>query len=637
VALEPNWYNTDNGALVGYTADNKPVALLPISSRAYRMVDGTGKATLVTKEIAETLQPEGYVFYRALPNQKLKLSSLLRFGLRNAGQELATIGFFGLLVSLLGLATPILTALIFDNIIPARQAGLLWQIYLALVVVAISGAIFTLLRSIATLRLETRLENALQAALWDRLLKLPINFFRNYAVGDLAERVGGIETIRQLLTGTVITSLLSGLFSLTSLFLLFSYDGTLALVALLLTVINLLVILVFGWQQLRRERELATQHGYMSSLALQLLNGIAKLRVAGGESRAFARWAAGFGKQRQITLATRQAANRLQVFNGVWTILVTLALFATIGFMSSGKNLSTGSFLAFLVAFGQFQAALLGLSEVFTEILKILPLYDRSRPILESLPEVANDKRDPGELKGDIEVNQVSFRYSPNLPPVLKDISLRIKPGQFVAVVGASGSGKSSLLRLLLGFEQPESGSIYYDKQDLATLDVQAVRQQIGAVIQNGKLLPGTIFENIAGAAPYTMQEAWEAARLAGFAQDIESMPMGMHTVISESGSTLSGGQRQRLMIARALIGQPRLILFDEATSALDNQTQAIVSQSLEKMQVTRVVIAHRLSTIQKADCIYLLKDGRIAESGTYAELMENGKFFYELASRQIV
>jgi NHLM bacteriocin system ABC transporter ATP-binding protein len=635
VTLEQNWWRSDSGALLGFTLENVPVALVPSSKRSYDLIEpGAGRKVRITKEISDTLQPEAYVFYRSFGEKTLRLRDLIIFGLRSCKGDLVSIGGFGLMISLLALATPILTGLIFDAVIPAQQIGLLWQIFVALAIVAMVETIFTFARSVAILRLETKMENALQTALWDRLLKLPVPFFRQYSVGDLAERVSGVEAIRRTLTGSVLSSLLSAIFSVTGLILLFSYNAGLAAVAVGLALVNLGVLVGFSLWQLKREKELAETQGRMSSLVLQLLKGIAKLRVAGAEMRGLALWAIGFGKQRALTLQLRRTINWLVIFNSVWTIFATMVLFAVVGF-SVQSNFSTGSFLAFLVAFGQFQIALTGLSEVLNELLKIMPLYERFRPIIEAKPEESETKTDPGELKGGIEINQVTFRYSPEIPPVLNNISLRIKPGQFVAIVGASGSGKSTLLRLLLGFEKPEAGSVYFDNQDLANLDVQAVRRQTGTVLQNGKLIPGSIFENIVGSAPFTLQEAWAAARSAGFAKDIENMPMGIHTVIPEGGSTLSGGQRQRLMIARALVGQPRIIFFDEATSALDNQTQAIVSRSLEQMQVTRVVIAHRLSTIEKADYIYVLENGKVRESGTYTELIHNKDLFFDLVSRQ--
>jgi ATP-binding cassette subfamily C protein len=298
--------------------------------------------------------------------------------------------------------------------------------------------------------------------------------------------------------------------------------------------------------------------------------------------------------------------------------------------------MSTGVFVGFTAAFAQLMQACLGLAAALISVLSIAPLYDRARPILEGVPELDGQKSDPGELSGDIEVRHVTFRYRQDGPPILKDISFRIAPGQFVALVGASGSGKSTLCRLLLRFETPDLGSIFYDQRDLAHLDVQAVRQQIGVVLQNGRIRAGSIYSNLVGTSALTLEDAWEAARMAGLDTDIEAMPMGMQTVLGEGGGSLSGGQRQRLLIARALVRRPRIVFFDEATSALDNETQAIVSRSLDNLRATRVVIAHRLSTIEKADWIYVLDQGELVEQGPYQALLAKDGHFAALAKRQL-
>jgi ATP-binding cassette subfamily C protein len=368
---------------------------------------------------------------------------------------------------------------------------------------------------------------------------------------------------------------------------------------------------------------------------LQLLTGIAKLRVAGAERRAFAVWAGQYSVQKANAARAQSAANALAVFNSASGVLTSLVIFAAVAFLLKG-GVSTGEFVAFNTAFAQFLFASTGLTSAFTSILQAAPFYERAKPILQALPEVDTEKPDPGELRGRVEINHVSFRYDPDGPLVLDDVSLLAEPGEFVAIVGPSGAGKSSLLRLMLGFDEPEAGSVYYDLHDISELNVQAVRHQIGVVLQNGRLMMGTLFQNIAGASQLTMDQAWEAARMAGLDKDIEMMPMGMFTFLGEGTSAISGGQRQRLMIARAIASRPRILLFDEATSALDNRTQAIVSSSLEKLLATRIVIAHRLSTIMNADMIYVLVAGRIVQSGTYAELMGKEGPFRELAARQI-
>jgi ATP-binding cassette subfamily C protein len=474
-----------------------------------------------------------------------------------------------------------------------------------------------------------------QAAVWDRLLSLPATFFRRFSTGDLAVRALGINTIYQTITGPTVASVLSSLFSVFSFGLLFYYSVRLALTATLVMVAILGVTVAASYLQLRYQYRTTEILGKVSSLVLQLLGGIAKLRVAGAEVHAFAVWAERFSAQKVMATKAQSAANALVVFNSASGILASLAIFAAIALFSR-ESLSTAQFVAFNTAFAQVLFAFSGATGALITILQAAPYYKRGKPILRSLPEVDAGKLDPGELSGRIKLDHVSFRYSPDGPLVVDDVSLQIEPREFVAIVGPSGAGKSSLFRLLLGFETPEAGSIYYDNNDIAGLDVRSVRRQMGVVLQDGRPMSGSIFGNIVGSLPLTMDDAWEAARMVGLEEDIRAMPMGMFTMLSEDASTISGGQRQRLMIARAIVSKSRILLFDEATSALDNLTQAIVASSLENLRATRVVIAHRLSTIINADRIYVLQAGRITQSGTYADLMEREGPFQELASRQL-
>jgi ABC-type bacteriocin/lantibiotic exporter with double-glycine peptidase domain len=374
-------------------------------------------------------------------------------------------------------------------------------------------------------------------------------------------------------------------------------------------------------------------------MLLQFITGIAKLRVSGTERRAFVAWAREFSVLQQNTIKSRALTNVLISFQSVFPVAALALIFAyqqSFMSVSDTAQLTTGEFIAFLAAFLQFTGAALMLSSALVSGLSVVPTYERARPIFRTVPEVTDEKASPGKLTGAIEVGRVNFRYKPDMPFVLRDVSIRILPGQFVAIVGASGSGKSTLFRILLGFETPESGAVYYDRQDLSRLDVQAVRRQIGVVLQSSRPISGSIFNNIVGSAPLTIADAWEAARLAGIEEDIKQMPMGMHTYLADGGEGISGGQRQRLMIARAIVNRPRILLFDEATSALDNYTQTVVTRSLETLQATRIVIAHRLSTIMRADRIYVVNEGAVVDSGSYAELINKGGIFQDLAKRQV-
>ena len=646
VALRDRWWKRDNGPLLAFVdSDSRPVALVAGSgSHFYDVVDPTHNTRRpVTPAVAETLSSFAYMLYRPFPAQALKAWEVLKFGFRanQIGDGLSVLAT-GVLIGLLALFTPIATGIIFDAIIPSGERRMLLQITLALVVMTVGTALFQLTRGIAMLRIETKMGASVQAGVWDRLLTLPPSFFRDYLAGDLASRSLGIDAIRRLLTGATMSSLLGGVFSIFSFGLLFYYSASLALVATGLVFVAAAMTVIAGVRQVRLKRALLHLEGRIGGLVLQLITGMSKLRVAGAEARAFAVWAKEFTEQRRLAFKARAVENGLQVFNAAFPVVASMCIFGalalsiTVTSQGESGSLSTGSFLAFNAAFGQFVAASLQMSSVIVSLLHVVPMYERAKPILESVPEVDLAKASPGDLSGAIELSQVSFRYHADGPLVLDDISIQAKSGEFVAIVGPSGAGKSSVLRLLLGFEAPENGSVYYDGKDLATLDVQAVRRQTGVVLQNAQVLPGTIFENIVGSGLLTIDDAAEAAAMAGLAQDIERMPMGMHTVIIEGGGTLSGGQRQRLLIARAVVGKPRILLFDEATSALDNRTQAHVSASLAELHTTRVVVAHRLSTIVNADRIYVMDKGRVVQVGTYDELIDLDGLFAALARRQI-
>jgi ABC-type bacteriocin/lantibiotic exporter with double-glycine peptidase domain len=391
---------------------------------------------------------------------------------------------------------------------------------------------------------------------------------------------------------------------------------------------------------LRCYREILELKGRFFGLLVQLIHGVAKLRVAGAEERAFGQWARSYARLARLEYRQRVIRDNVHVANLALSTAGVVCLFALAAALvrteGAEGGLTIGVFLAFHVAFGTFIGAVAGLSNTITDVMAIAILRERVKPILEQPREVNERKGDPGPLAGAVQVEQVVFRYRTDGPLILDGIRLRAAAGEFVALVGPSGSGKSTLFRLLLGFEDPQSGKILYDGQDLAGLDMQAVRHQMGVVLQEGRINAGSLFENVVCGTQRTLKDAWEAARATGFAQEIEAMPMGMHTMVSEGGTNLSGGQRQRLLLTRALVHKPRLLLLDEATSALDNRTQAIVSRSLADLAVTRLVIAHRLSTVRPADRIYVLESGRIVQQGSFEELARQGGLFSRLMARQM-
>jgi ATP-binding cassette subfamily C protein len=643
VLLRDNWWQKDGGALVAYTReDNRPMALLPISVDRYEIFDPVDRTrTRIDAQIASTLNPVAYMFYRSLPNQAIQAWELLQFALKNRSRDLIAIVSASIAITLLGMLTPQATAILIDNAIPDSDRGLLLQVGLGLLVAALGVGLFQLAQGFAILRIETTGDASTQAAVWDRLLNLPVSFFRQYTTGDLLSRTSSISTIRRQLSGRTLISLISSFFALFYLGQLFFYNFHLALVALAVAIITITFTTISGMLLLRKVKPLLEVKGDIFGQVVQLINGISKLHIAGAQERAFAAWSKNYTRQVKLELSTQKVEDAVALFNTVMPILTSGILFWFTVYLlqkaqTSGEiGLSLGTFLAFNTAFISFTKGTTDLSNTVTEVLQVIPQWQRTKPILGTIPEVNAHKADPGKLIGRITVDRVTFRYRQDGALTLDDVTISAEPGEFIALVGGSGSGKSTLFRLLLGFETPETGTIYYDGQDLSGLDVEAVRRQLGVVLQNGQLTSASIFENVAGGSQITLDEAWSAAKMAGLADDIAAMPMEMHTVISEGSGNISGGQRQRLLIARALALKPRILLFDEATSALDNKTQAIVTESLNKLQVTRIAIAHRLSTIRNADHIYVLQAGRIVQQGSFRELAEQEGLFAHLMARQ--
>lgn len=638
IAFEDNWWTKDSGPIVAYY-NNKdsvtPVALIPNSPTEYNMYNPQSKKLkLVDKKLASKINHSGYTLYRPFPNKKLTLYDIFMFSMKQKTySDFLSILVIGAIVGALGMFTPIVTGMIFNNIIPGAEYNSLAYVTIFLISIAITGSIFEITRSVSTLRYEGKVDYMIQSAIWSRLLLLPVPFFKKYNSSDLSMRANSIITIRQMLTGAAMTTLLSSMFSIFQFGLLFYYDVKLALIAIVLTLIPAIVIFASAKIRLTLVRESTELGSKVANTMSQIISGISKFKIIGGEDRAFSLWSDKFYEQNDMDNKANTVLGKIGLFNSIYPIITTIVIFY---FVSKNRSMNIGTFLAFQAAFSSFMGSLLSLSSTIVSTMEVIPLYERARPILEAIPEVTENKINPGALSGNVKVSNISYKYSEDGPTVLKNLSLDIKEGEFVALVGGSGSGKSTLVRLLLGFDEPLTGTIYYDSQDIKNIDIQMARIQMGVVLQNGDIMPGDIFSNIIGPYNLTLEDAWAAARAAGLDKDIEDMPMGMNTFIAEGAGTISGGQKQRILIARAIVNKPKIIFFDEATSALDNATQSIVTDSLNSFDATKIVVAHRLSTIIKAEKIFVFDKGEIVEQGSYEELMKKDGLFAELAKRQI-
>lgn len=643
IILRGTWWKEENGHLLAFTKKDKtPVAILQSTSDSYTIKDlSTGLESRINNEIADTLEPIGYMFLSGFDGKMSSVRKVAGFAMKGIRKDVKVLVLAALAGSLIGLLVPVLSGMMYDDVIPTADRSLHLEVFGIMIMIGLITAGLHLAQGVLQLRVETRSSINLQAGVMDHMLRLPVTFYKKFSAGDLTNRVLSINAIRQIVSSTLMTAVLSGAFSFVNLILLFYYDSKLAWIGVGLGLIAVTFMVTIGCLKLKYDRQVSEYQGKIQGFLFEFLSGISKIRITGGERRVFALWADKFSKLKKLGFNSGSYQNFVETFNASYPLLTSIFFFSFLYYtvLNSDKTttmLTVGAFMAFITAFNQFLNDSLRLSMALITSLNVVTLYERVKPILEEETESAEQCVDPGELAGEIEMNSVSFRYNPDQPLVLNNVTFKIKPGEMVAFVGASGSGKSTIMRLLLGFERPEVGSIYFDGDSFDSMNKELVRRQIGVVLQNGSLMAGSIYQNIVGNSELTLDDAWEAAQMAGMEEDIKQMPMEMHTVVSEGAGTFSGGQRQRLMIARAIVHKPRLLFMDEATSALDNRTQNIVSESLDKLQATRIIIAHRLSTIKNADRIYVMDKGAIVETGTYDELMELDGLFSQLAKRQI-
>ena len=650
ITLEGDWWRHDLGPLVAETEAATPCAL--IRTGKHYMMHAGGVPRIVDKVLARTIAANAYSLYAPLPDGPLTGWRLLGFGLLGRRGDVMAVGFTLLLTGLFSLVTPIATGWLMNPIIPDAERDQVWVIGGLLTLLAIGMTATFLIDTLASLRMETSADNRVQAAIWIRLLNLRLPFFRRFTAGDLANRADGINAIRRMASqsfGTMASGASTAAFSLC---LLFYYEWR---VTLLVT----LACAVFGGAAYLVGRVVLTYNfeglevsGRLQGTILQLLDAVAKLRIAGAERPAFLKWLLIYRRSVELNLRQRILANRLLVARSGFGPLVTVLVLVILGihsgdlfsiFRSAAKPIvrtalmSTGDFVSFNVALGQLVAAAMSLTRAALLLATIRPYYRRVLPILEAPQETVGVGGRIDNLRGDLELRDVRFRYAPDAPLILSGLSMHIPPGKVVALVGPSGGGKSSIVRLLLGFDSPESGDIYIDGTDIRLLDQQELRRQCGVVLQNGRLLAGSIHDNVCAGLPFPPDKVAEALRIAGLEDTVKALPMGVHTNVADGGGAFSGGQRQRLLIARAVIRRPRVLIMDEATSALDNVTQREVVENLRELKCTQLVIAQRLSTIEGADLIHVIDGGRIVESGTYLELMQKKQLFAQLAVRQLL
>ena len=636
VELTEGWQYDAYGPMLGFFRESgNAVALLPNLFGTYWFSDpATGKMTMVTKKNAGLFELEAFCFYQSLPMKPLGIPDLILYMKRSiSNSDFLQIALATLLVTLVGTIEPKVYSLVTGKILMNKQASVLIGMMAFLVSAAFASQMLSMVRSLLMERINTKTSLAVEASVMMRILSLPVNFFRKYSSGELSSRAQSVNSLCNMLLDNFMSVGLTSLMSLIYIMQIFSFARVLVVPSIIIILSTVIIGIVASLMQIdisRRRMKIAAEE---SGMAFAMLNGIQKIRLSGSEKRVFARWAQKYSEDARLQYNPPLFIKLNSVLVTAISLIGTIILY----YLAVRYGVSVSDYVGFNAAYGMVMGAFSSLTSIALSIAGIRPVLEMAEPILKAEPEVAADKEMVTRVSGSIEVNHVSFRYEENTPYVLKDLSLKIKAGEYVAIVGRTGCGKSTLIRLLLGFEKPETGAVYYDRRDLESLDPRSLRKQIGVVIQNGQLFQGDIFSNITISAPQlTLADAWEAAETAGIAQDIRDMPMGMQTVISEGQGGVSGGQKQRLMIARAIAPKPRILIFDEATSALDNKTQKQVSDALDRLKSTRIVIAHRLSTIKNCDRILVMDQGAIIEEGTYNELIEKKGAFAELVARQM-
>ena len=637
VILESGWYKDAIGAMLGIRKDNGTVvALIPSGFSGYEYFDlESGKYIKVKKSNEDLFEDEAIAFYKPFPLKSLTIKDLIVYIAQVLSvSDYVAIALATLGVSLLGMLTPKINNILFSVVVTSGSVRLLIGIAIFAICLSLTSLIISSVKSLISARINTKLSISIEAATMMRLMSLPADFFKNYSSGELQERAGNISSLCDMLVSTILNTGLTSAFSLIYIYQIFVYAPGLVIPSLIITFITIIFFVVSALMQMKISVKQMELGGRESGMTYALISGVQKIKLAGAEKRAFARWANLYAERISYSYNPPAFLKLNPVISSAISLTGTLVMY----YMAVKTGVSVAEYYAFNTAYGMVSGAFMSLSSIALTFAQIKPILERVKPLLDAKPEISEGKQVITRLSGAIEMNNVSFRYNESMPNVIDNLSLKIRPGQYVAIVGKTGCGKSTLMRLLLGFEKADRGAIYYDGKDINSLDLKSLRRKIGSVMQNGKLLQGDIYSNITISAPWlTMDEAFEAAEKAGIAEDIRRMPMGMHTMISEGSGGISGGQRQRLMIARAIAPKPKILMFDEATSALDNITQRQVCEALDAMKCTRIVIAHRLSTIKQCDRIIVLDGGHIVEDGTYRELIDNKGYFYELVERQRV
>ncbi|MDE0192134.1 MAG: ATP-binding cassette domain-containing protein, partial [Gammaproteobacteria bacterium] len=628
----------DSNAMLAFREeDGQPVALLPGMFGRYRLVDPvTKRSARLTAARAAALSKEAWMFYRPLPTGAARPADLVAIALRGSAADLVRLVAAGLPGGLIKLLPALALGFVANHVAGGGSAGALYAVAVAVAGFGLLGAMLHLFQNTVMMRLEGRSASRVEAAFWDRLMRLPPSVLHRHPSGDLAMAGMTFQNLRDGLQGVVADSLLSVIFLLPVFGVIFFYDATLGVGTLVFSVASLVVTVVLALRQISPYGRMISAGRRVAGRLFQILGGITKLRVENAEGSAFAIWARDYREQKRAELDLGTLEGHSRAVGAALPFIAAGAILLAVVTVGE-RTVPVGDFLVVYTVFIAFQSAIARLGESFGTVAATLPAFDQMRPLLAAVPEAEVEGEPVDYLGGEVLFDRISFRYDPDGPLILDDVTIRARPGEFVAIAGESGAGKSTLFRLALGIDRPSAGAVYYDGRDLRHLNLKQVRRQIGAVPQSVGLHPQDLWDNmVAHHDDVATEDVWRAARTAEMENQIKAMPMGMMTMVGTSGTVLSGGESQRVTIARSVMGSPRIMMFDEATNWLDNESQAKVMQNLTALTSTRIVIAHRLSTLEQADRIYVLQAGKIVQGGTFEELMEVDGVFRELVRRQV-
>ncbi len=640
VELAGRWWTALTSPLLVHLASG-PAVVLPDAHGGDLVEAGTRTTKRLRRGTADAVSGPCVAVAREIPADT-RWWRLLAWSLGRSRGDLWLLLLFGVLGGFAGLLLPLATQAIFEQAVPSGDAGRVAVILVVLALGSTGAAVLVLVRGLLVVRLRDRSDAALGPAVTARLLRLPATFFRRRPVGDVVNRALSVDAARQQVDDSVLAALVTAAFGLVNLLYLLAADLLVGLISTAATVAVLGLSLLLQMRARRLLPSLLEARSRSDATLLAILGSLVTWRVAGAEDRALARWAADQGRS-TVALNRRLRAVALTGPNDVAAPLVVVValVIAVIAVPSAklepGASSAPGVFLALYAAVAQLALSMMALSSQLVTLSELGPVLDRLHPVLTEARERTVPVQQPGTLSGAVALEHVVFGYRRDQAPLLDGIDLAVRPGEFVAVVGPSGGGKSTVLRLLLGFDEPWDGAVTYDGRDLAGLDPVAVRRQLGVVLQASRPLGTTVRECVTGPRLMDDDEVWSLLEHAGLADDVSQMPDRLASPVGDHGLLLSGGQRQRLMIAAALAGRPRILMLDEATSALDNVTQRVVMRTVLTYPATRIVIAHRMTTVQDADRVVVVTGGSIAEEGPPADLLAAGGHFARLARRQEV